>query len=115
VLSAAAEQSGRFLASRWGSGRRGGGRHPGREEGRLRSGRRSLISGATADDSAAAVHRRRGGALAEDGGGPRGEGAGHDGGALVDVGRALLEDGRVVGGAAVVGDDGGAQRENLAA
>jgi hypothetical protein len=64
------------VASRWGSGRRGGGRHAGREEGRWRSGRRSSIGGATADDGAAAVHGRRGGALAEDGDGPRGEGAG---------------------------------------
>jgi hypothetical protein len=31
---------------------------------------------APADDGTAAVHRRRGGALAEDGGGPRGEGVG---------------------------------------
>jgi hypothetical protein len=46
---------------------------------------------------------RRGGALAD------------DGGALVEVGRALLEDGGLVGGAAAVGDDGGAQWENLAA
>jgi hypothetical protein len=35
--------------------------------------------------------------------------------ALVDVGRALLEDGGVVGGAAAVGDDGDARREKLAA
>jgi hypothetical protein len=46
---------------------------------------------------------RRGGALAD------------DSGALLDVGRALLEDGGVVGGAATVRDDGGAPRENLAA
>jgi hypothetical protein len=46
---------------------------------------------------------RRGGALAD------------DGGALVDVGRALLEDSGLVGGAAAVGDEGGARWENLAA
>jgi hypothetical protein len=34
---------------------------------------------APADDGAAAVHGRRSGALAEDGGGPRGEGAGPHG------------------------------------
>jgi hypothetical protein len=38
-----------------------------------------------------------------------------DGGALVEVGRALLEDGRVVGGAVAIGDDGNARWENLAA
>jgi hypothetical protein len=38
-----------------------------------------------------------------------------DGGALVEVGWALLEDGGVVGGAAAVGDEGGARWENLAA
>jgi hypothetical protein len=62
-----------------------------REKGRRPSGRRRRSTG------------RRGGALAD------------DGGALMDVGRALLEDGGVVGGAATVGDDGGARRENLAA
>jgi hypothetical protein len=46
---------------------------------------------------------RRGGALAD------------DGGALVEVDRALLEDGGLVGGAAAVRDDGGARWENLAA
>jgi hypothetical protein len=46
---------------------------------------------------------RRGGALAA------------DGGALVEVNGALLEDGGVVGGAVVVGEDGGAQWEILAA
>jgi hypothetical protein len=66
----------RFLAGGWGSGPRGGGRHPGREEGRWRSWRRSSVGGAPADDGVAAAHGRRGGALAEDGGGPRGEGAG---------------------------------------
>jgi hypothetical protein len=33
----------------------------------------------------------------------------------MEVGRALLEDGGVVGGAAAVGEDGGARREILAA
>jgi hypothetical protein len=49
----------------------------------------------------AAVHGEKGRALAD------------DGGALVEVGRALLEDGGVVGGAAAVGDNGGARWENL--
>jgi hypothetical protein len=38
-----------------------------------------------------------------------------DGGALVEVGRALLEDGGVVGGAVAIGDDDNARWENLAA
>jgi hypothetical protein len=68
-------------------------------------------SGATADNGAAAVHGRRGGgATAEDGGA-----LADDGGVLVEVGRELLDDGGVVGGAAAVGDDGGAPQENLAA
>jgi hypothetical protein len=63
------------------------------------------------DDGVAAVHGRRGGgATAKDGGA-----LADDGGALVEVGWALLDDGGVVGGAATVGDDGGAPRENLAA
>jgi hypothetical protein len=62
-----------------------------REKGRRPSGRRRQSTG------------RRGGAFAD------------DGGALVEVGRALLEDDGVVGGAAAVGDDGGARWENLAA
>jgi hypothetical protein len=37
-----------------------------------------------------------------------------DGGALVEVGGALPEDGGVVGGAAAVGEDGGARWEILA-
>jgi hypothetical protein len=76
VLSAGRSSRRRFLAGGWGSGLRGGRHHPGREEGRWPSGRRSLVGGAPADDGAAAVHGRRGGALAEDGGDPRGEGAG---------------------------------------
>jgi hypothetical protein len=76
-------------------GRRGdrGRRHSGgpREKGRCPSGRRWWSMG------------RRGEALAD------------DGGALVEVGRALLEDGGVVGGAAAVGDEGGAWWKNLAA
>jgi hypothetical protein len=47
--------------------------------------------------------------------GRRGVSLTDDGMALVDVGRALLEDGGVVGGAAAVGDDGDARREKLAA
>jgi hypothetical protein len=66
--------------------------------------------GATADDGAAAVHGRRGsGVTAKDGGALT-----DDGGALVEVGWALLDDDGVVGGAAAVGDDGGTPRENLA-
>jgi hypothetical protein len=76
ALSAAAELSTAVPARGWGSGPQGGRRHPGREEGRQRSGRRSAVGGAPADDGEAAVHERKGGALAEDGGGPRGEGAG---------------------------------------
>jgi hypothetical protein len=64
----------RFLAGDWRSGPWGGGPHPGREEGWRRSGRRSSVSGAPADDGVAAVHGRRGDTLAKDGGGPRGEG-----------------------------------------
>jgi hypothetical protein len=65
-----------FLAGGWGNGPQGGGRHPGREEGWWRSGRRSSVGGVPADDGKAAVNGRRGGALAEDGGDPRGEQAG---------------------------------------
>jgi hypothetical protein len=65
-----------LLAGGWGSGPRGGGCHPGREEGRWRLGRRSSVGGAPTDDGAATVHGVSGGALVVDGGGPRGEGAG---------------------------------------
>jgi hypothetical protein len=74
--------------------------------------------GATADDCAAAVHGRRGGALAEDGSGPGEKGRrprGRQRRSTVRRGGALADDGGVVGGAAAVGDDSGAPRENLAA
>jgi hypothetical protein len=81
---------GEEVVGRWGDRGRQRGGGP-REKGRRPNGRRQRSTG------------RRGGALAD------------DGGALVEVGRALLEDDGVVGGAAVVGDDGGARWENLAA
>jgi hypothetical protein len=46
------------------------------EEDVILVGRRSSVGGAPADDGAATVHGRRGGAVAEDDGDPRGEGAG---------------------------------------
>jgi hypothetical protein len=76
------------------------------------------VGGVPADDDATAVHGRRSGALAEDDDGPRGEGAGPS---RTTAGRswrsavALLEDGGVVGGAAAVGEDGGARWEIMAA
>jgi hypothetical protein len=81
---------GEEVVGRWGAHGRWRGDGP-RGKWRRPSGRRRRSTG-------------RGGGALED-----------DGGALVEVGRALLEDGGVVGGAATVGDDGGAQWENLAA